>query len=246
MFSYAQKQKSEEIAPEDKPAFAKNAVLIYRVLNTIKGKRLDSVVKQKWSHHFEDNAKAKLNIEVIQAKIANSFQTQLGHHRDNVDQALKYLDYVCGVKGVKIKASEKKGQVFALDHQQASDMLLFHHEHLCRTFAHEWQIGSFTIGILLNEAINYMAARYGVENKFPQIVQSLFDNLVQTKPITFFQRGYNTDLLVVDAMCEVKGSLSKGSLWRCAKEYLSTGILDNDHKPLKGDLDYYDYQTIAA
>lgn len=82
-------------------------VLAYKLINTFASKKFEKSLKELWLGSKHDNVFA------IQTKLCNGIAIKRSRFkRDEEEQGIKdYLDFLCGVKGIKIKQTDKKGLV---------------------------------------------------------------------------------------------------------------------------------------
>lgn len=216
--------------------------LCFKLINTLSSKSFEMGLRMPWT-----GAGNSENIQAIQKKATSDLQRTRDRflESNDVSKVLSYLDHLQVVKEIKLKKSEQKGLIRSLE---LNNYCLLN-DFICNvSAAHrpfgELQSAQFECHELIRAVMDYFLMKDTVENGTGHSgLDEIVQNLLNTKPVSFFENGYNQDLFICDRLFIINGEGKKPYTIRCHKNYLSTYILGKQGNP--EDDKHYDFYKVA-
>jgi hypothetical protein len=195
-------------------------ILVYKLINTFQSPSFAKSLSKPWR-----KARRNVNIEAINNKaVSEIIETLVEFKRNEEFQTIyDYIDQLSGINGYKIKQSEKKGLLTSMNDEEYGLVSVF----LCELSNKYRPVGKEVRGQFLCHNMfvrlaHYLYLKDGVENGTGLAsIDKVFNTLLKTKDISFFDNGHVNDLLVLDR-AEMKTSGKQVKYIRCRKSFLST------------------------
>lgn len=204
---------------------AQSLSFIYKLLNTVNSPSFNKQLASPWKNALHSD-----QIVAINTKALHEFQAKVDmfNRYHSISELHAYLDEIISTSTISIKAASKKGLMSDVTLDQYVEITAFLRQH---SYGFKPTVQSsqaqFQFHELLNAMMDYLLIKDGIENGMGHIkLDSVVQSLLKTKPTTFFEQGYLSDLFILDRISVFSGNSLK--FIQCNIRYLSTTGINDD------------------
>jgi hypothetical protein len=215
---------------------------LFKLVNTMSADSFASRMNKPWKF-----AKGSENITAIQGKVTQELVKAVDMFLkwNDFEDIYSYLDAVQKDLGIKLSKSNKKGLVCDIDVKMYSEVYDFavSKNYSFRQYGIADDV-QFYSSELMFAMLKYLLFKDTVENgSGNSSLDKVISELIDTKPVDFFERGFLHDLFVNDRLSLLNND-SKAKYLVSRKEHISTYLYET-YQEASANLLNYDVFEIA-